>query len=100
MSDDTTPCDVEPNGGPCISEEEIQRRNDALLQEMKPVERAVVILDHYRKPGSSEHILAKLRKQLAALEAIERELERKKQVINEIADIREKIKLKGEIPCA
>jgi DNA repair exonuclease SbcCD ATPase subunit len=99
MSDDMTPSDVEPNGGPCISEEEIQRRN-AELMAVPPVERAVIILDHYRKPGSGEHTLAKLRKQLAALEAIERELERKKQVINEIADIREKIKLKGEIPCA
>lgn len=84
MSDDMTPCDVEPNGGPCI----------------EPRSAAVIVLDQYRKPGTGEHTLSKLRKQLAAIEAIEHEIERKKKVINEIATLRELIKEKGEIPCA
>jgi len=85
--EDGTPCDVEPNGGPCI-------------KPVPDVERAVISLDQYRKPTSNDAILSKLRKQLAALEAIEREIERKKQVMNDIANIREKIKDLGEKPCA
>jgi hypothetical protein len=88
MADDMTPSDVEPNGGPCITPTKEQ------------VERAVIVLDQYRNPNSNQAKLGRLRKQLGALEAAERELELKKQVINDIADIREKIKAFGEIPCA
>jgi hypothetical protein len=99
--DDMTPSDVEPNGGPCIiSQEEIQRRNAELLMAMPPVERAVIVLDQYRKPTSDEAKLGRLKKQLGALEAIEREHDRKIKVMNDIIDLREKIKLLGEIPCA
>jgi hypothetical protein len=47
-----------------------------------------------------EDKLARLKRQYAQLQFIEREAERKKQVANDIADLREKIKSMGEIPCA
>lgn len=81
MSDDMTPSDVEPNGVPC--------RVDA-----------VIVLDQYRKLGSGEHTLSKLKAQFRAIEAKEHEIERKKQVQIDIAHLREKIKDRGEIPCA
>jgi hypothetical protein len=89
MADDATPCDVEPNGGPC-----------RIVPTQEQIERAVVVLNHYRKPDSPENMLQRLQKQLAALEAIEREHDRKIKVLNDIIDTREKIKAMGEIPCA
>ena len=85
--DDMTPSDVEPNGGPC-------------RPTLEAVECAVIVLDQYRKPTSNDAMLSRLRKQLDALEAKEREHERKLKVINDIAIIREKIKEMGEKPCA
>jgi hypothetical protein len=87
--DDATPCDVEPNGGPC-----------RIVVTNEQIERAVVVLDEYRSPNNNDGKLAKLRKQLAALEAIEREHDRKIKVMNDIVDCRERIKALGEIPCA
>jgi hypothetical protein len=89
MSDDMTPSDVEPNGGPC-----------RIVPTKEQVDRAVIVLDQYRNPNSNDAKLGRLRKQLGALEAIEREHERKKQVMNDIISVREKIKDLGEIPCA
>jgi hypothetical protein len=51
-------------------------------------------------PENNESKHKRLKAQLAKLEADERETERKKHIINEIADMREKIKSRGEIPCA
>jgi hypothetical protein len=107
------PSDVEPNGGPCIDprdsrreyiaegriEAEIVRKN-AELMAVPPVERAVIVLDEYRSSNNNDGKLARLRKQLAALEAIEREHDRKIKVMNDIVDCRDKIKALGEIPCA
>lgn len=79
MGDDMTPSDVEPNGGPCR-------------------EAVIIDLDEYR--NNPERKLKLLREQYAVLKAEEDELERKKQVLNDIAHLREKIKERGEIPCA
>jgi hypothetical protein len=89
MADDMTPSDVEPNGVPC-----------RIVVTKEQVERAVVILDEYRNPNNNDAKLRRLLKQLAALEAIEREHDRKVKVMNDIIDVREKIKAMGEIPCA
>jgi hypothetical protein len=86
---DGMPCDVEPNGGPCITP--VPERRGELIR-----------YDFKKRLGeeSDESKYGRLISQLRKLEAEEREFERKKQLRNDILDTREKIKSRGEIPCA
>jgi hypothetical protein len=91
MGDDSIPSDVEPNGGPCINLPATITGGSVIHHDFKK-----------RKLGeeSDESKYARLISQLRKLEAEEREHERKKQLRNDIIDTREKIKSRGEIPCA